>query len=211
MCRYCIRQPGNSRPVCRRRKYRCCWHCPVTSSEPRCATRWTQRPLINVRRATKLTEKNQTLKNGRWLRARDVSLSDARDARFRKLCNEHASTSSRKGSAIRLRVWDSYGAARIRIRLVIAVGGVDERTRLRWVDDGTAWLSVQRNMGIGHQVDSFERVDLAARGPVWRLRPECGPYGALRRSERVSTSIVDLTGNAGSGSRAHINDQRYIF
>jgi hypothetical protein len=147
----------------------------------------------------------------RWLRARDINKKreNARDARSSELCHEHASTCSRKGSTIGLRVRDCYTAARVRVGEVTAVGTVDDCARLRRVDDGTAWLGVQGYLSIGHQVDALERIDLAACGPSRRLRPECGPYGALKRSERVSAFIVH--GLAFTNRESHANTEKKMF
>src|ERR1700744_4593289 len=61
MSQRCSRPTRNSRLVCRTRPYQCCWHCPVTSLERRCATRRTQNNRRPRSPGDKRTEKNQTL------------------------------------------------------------------------------------------------------------------------------------------------------
>jgi hypothetical protein len=96
---------------------------------------------------------------------------DARDARFRKLGNEHAPASSRKSSSVRGRIGILHDAALVRVCLKRAVGRIDERTRLHCVDSGATGLGVQRSLRVVHIVDAFKRVNFAAYGPVWGLRP----------------------------------------
>ena len=104
---------------------------------------------------------------------------DARDARLRKLGNEHSPASSRKSSSIRIWIGILHDAALVRVCLERTVGRIDERTRLHCVDDGAARLSMQRSLRVVYIVDAFKRVDFAAYGPVWGLRPEGRPNGAL--------------------------------
>jgi hypothetical protein len=104
---------------------------------------------------------------------------DARDARFRKLGNEHAPASSRKSSSVRVWIRILHNAALVRVCLERTVGRIDERTRLHCVDSAAAGLGVQRSLRVVHIVDAFKRVDFAAYGPVWGLRPEGRPDGAL--------------------------------
>ena len=47
------------------------------------------------------------------------------------------------------------------------------------VHGGAAGISVQRRLRVVHHVDAFKCVNFTACGPVWGLRPEGGPDGAL--------------------------------
>ncbi len=104
---------------------------------------------------------------------------NARDARFRKLGNEHAPASSRKSSSVRVWIRILHDAALVRVCLKRTVGRIDKRTRLHRVGSGAAGLGVQRSLRVVHHVDAFKRVDFAPHGPVWGLRPEGRPDGAL--------------------------------
>jgi hypothetical protein len=124
--------------------------------------------------------------NGRdWKRKRH-----ARDARFCKLGYENASARRCKGSAVGVRIRVLCDAALVVVRLEGAVGRVDERARLHRVDDSAAGFGVQRGLRVVHHVDPLKRVDFAAFGPIWRLRPEGRPDGTLTEGAcGVSTSI----------------------
>jgi hypothetical protein len=71
------------------------------------------------------------------------SEDDARDARFRKLGNEHTPSSSRKSSTVRVWIGILHDAALVRVCLERTVGRIDERTRLDRVDNSAAGLGVQ--------------------------------------------------------------------
>lgn len=122
-----------------------------------------------------------------------MKTDNARDARFRKLSNEHAPASSRKSSSVRAWIGILHDAARVRVCLEGTVGRIDERTRLHRVGSGAAGLGVQRSLRIEHHVDAFKRVDFAARRPVWGLRPEGRPDGALDTVDAVASALAQQT------------------
>ena len=110
---------------------------------------------------------------------RSENEDDARDARFRKFGNENAPTSGRKSSSVRVWIGILYDAALVRVCLERTVGRIDERTCLHRVYSGAAGLGMQRSLRVVYHVDAFKRVDFAACGPVWSLRPEGRPDRAL--------------------------------
>ncbi len=114
---------------------------------------------------------------------------NARDARVRKLGNKYAPASSRKSSSVRVWIGILHDAALIRVCLERAVGRVDERARLHRVDNGATGLGVQRRLRVVYHVDTFKRVNFATYGPVWGLRPEGRPDGALDM-QRVRVASV---------------------
>lgn len=66
------------------------------------------------------------------------------------------------------------------------------------IDGGAAGLGVQRGLRIVHHVDAFERVDFTAYRPVWGLRPEGGPDGALNTYRRESPGVsIGMIQNIG--------------
>ena len=73
---------------------------------------------------------------------RSENEDDARDARFRKLGNEHTTASSRKSSSVRVWIGILHDAALVRVCLERTIGRIDERTRLNRVDSGAAGLGV---------------------------------------------------------------------
>ena len=116
---------------------------------------------------------------------------DARDARFRKLGNEHASASRRKSSPVLVWIGILHDAALFRVCLERTAGRIDERTRLHCIDGGEARLGVQLSLRVLHHVDTFKRVYFAAYGPGWGLRAEGRPDGALNmRWMRIAFAIL---------------------
>jgi hypothetical protein len=113
---------------------------------------------------------------------------DARNTRFRKLGNKHAPASSRESSSVRIRIGVFHDAPLVRVCLEGAVGRIDESTRLNRVHGGAAGVGVQRGLRVVHHVDAFKCVNFAACGPVWGLRPEGGPDGALDVQREVPAS-----------------------
>lgn len=130
--------------------------------------------------------------------------NDARDTRFCQLGNKDATTASRQGGAVGVRIRVLYSTALVIVRLEGAVRRIDECARLHRIDNGAAGLGVQRGLRVLHHVDALERVDFAACGPIWGLRPEGGPDGAL-------TKDVSMGIRSRNGRRVHRNDDAKLY
>jgi hypothetical protein len=101
------------------------------------------------------------------------------DPALRVLGDVHAAARGRKAGPVAGRRRRGDGAARVGVRLEVAVGRVDQGRGLHGVDLRAARVGMERHLVHGHAVDALERVDLAAGRPARRGRPEAGPDRTL--------------------------------